>query len=99
MARESAESTAFQLVTNWPMKICDPSVIVLVASDGARISGNHRSFQIGIIEKTATVAMAGRINGSTSRKKILYSDNPSMRPAFFKSSDTVFMNSERMKIA
>ena len=29
--------------------------------------------------KTATVAMAGRTSGSTSRKKIAYSDSPSMR--------------------
>ncbi len=39
--------------------------------------------------KTATVAMAGRTSGSTSRKKIVYSDSPSMRPAFFRSSETV----------
>ena len=37
---------------------------------GARISGNQRSFQIGIMVKTATVAMAGRTSGSTRRKKI-----------------------------
>ena len=99
MASESAASTAFQLVTNWPRKSCAPSVTVLVPSDGARISGNHRSFQIGIMVKTATVAMAGRTSGSTRRKKIVYSDRPSILPAFFRSSDTCFMNSDRMKMA
>ena len=81
------------------MKICEPRVTVLVASAGARISGNQRSFQMGIMVKTATVAMAGRMSGSTSRRKIAYSDRPSMRPAFFRSSDTVRMNSDRMKTA
>lgn len=81
------------------MKICEPSVTVLVASEGARISGNQRSFQIGIIVNTATVAIAGRTSGSTRRKKIAYSESPSMRPAFFRSSETVRMNSDRMKIA
>lgn len=52
----------------------------------ARIMWNQRSFQIGIMVKTATVAMAGSINGSTSLKKIAYSDMPSICPAFFKSS-------------
>ena len=44
-------------------------------------------------------AMAGRMSGRTRRKKIAYSDRPSIRPAFFKSSETVRMNSDRMKIA
>ena len=49
--------------------------------------------------KTATVAIAGRTSGSTRRKKMRYSERPSMRPAFFRSSETDFMNSERMKTA
>ncbi len=56
-----------------------PSVTVFTSSAGARINGNHRSFQMGIIVKIATVARAGRINGSTRRKKIEYSERPSMR--------------------
>ena len=81
------------------MNSCAPSVTVLVASAGARISGNQRSFQIGIMVKTATVAIAGRTSGSTRRKKIVYSERPSMRPAFFRSSETCCMNSDRMKMA
>ena len=42
------------------MNTCDPSVSVLVSSDGARMSGNQRSFQIGMSVNTATVAIAGR---------------------------------------
>ena len=49
--------------------------------------------------KTATVAIAGRTSGSTRRKKMVYSLRPSMRPAFFRSAETDFMNSERMKTA
>ena len=60
-------------------EICAPSVTVLVASPGARISGNQRSFQIGIMVNTATVASAGRTSGKHQRKKILYSESPSMR--------------------
>ena len=59
-----------------------PSVTVWVERPGARIKGNHRSFQIGIMVKTATVAMAGLTSGNTSRKKIVYSESPSMRAAF-----------------
>ena len=81
------------------MKTWAPRVTVLVASAGARISGNQRSFQIGIMVKTATVAIAGRTSGRTRRKKMVYSQSPSMRPAFFRSAETDFMNSERMKTA
>ena len=76
-----------------------PRVMVFTDSAGARISGNHRSFQIGIMVNTATVAIAGRTSGSTRRKKIVYSLSPSIRPAFFRSSDTCFMNSDRMNTA
>ena len=70
MASDSAASTAFQSVTYCPINCCMPRVTVLVLSDGARISGNHRSFQVGIMVNTATVAMAGRISGTTTWKKM-----------------------------
>ena len=81
MASVSDASTAFQSVTYWPMNCCTPERHRLVASPGARISGNQRSFQIGTMVNTATVAIAGRTSGSTRRKKIVYSVRPSMRAA------------------
>ena len=42
-----------------------PRVIVCLPPVGASSSGNHRSFQTGIMVNTATVAMAGRISGRT----------------------------------
>ena len=82
----SAASTAFQSVTNWPRNTCAPSVMVLVASPGARISGNHKSFQIGTMVKTATVAMAGRISGTTSTpdRSIILSDITGNAAGFIK---------------
>ena len=35
-----------------------------------RISGNHRSFQIGTMVNTATVAIAGRSSGAITSKKM-----------------------------
>ena len=69
IARVSEARMAFQSVTNWPRNTCVPNVTVLVASPEARMSGNQRSFQMGIITNTATVARAGRTNGSTRKKK------------------------------
>jgi len=45
------------------------------------------------------VTIAGRSNGRTSQMKISYSESPSTRPAFFRSAETVRMNSFRMKTA
>ena len=65
IAVESAESTAFQSVMYWPRNCWMPSVMVCLPPVGASSSGNHRSFHTGIMVNTATVAMAGRINGNT----------------------------------
>ena len=64
IASDSAASTLFQSVMYWPRNCCTPSVIVCVLSLEVRISGNHRSFQIGTMVNTATVAIAGRSSGS-----------------------------------
>ena len=98
MASVSDASIEFQSLINWPMNCCAPNVTVFVASPGARISGNHRSFQIGIMVKTATVATAGRTSGRTSQK-IRYSLIPSIRAASFRSRGTWRMNCCRMKTA
>ena len=73
--------------------------MVWVFSDGARISGNHRSFQIGTMVNTATVAMAGRISGTTTWKKMRNSSMPSQRAASFSSLGTWPMNSDRIMMA
>src|SRR5919198_575077 len=98
IARVSAASTAFQSFTNWPRNCCAPRVTVFVRSPGARISGNHRSFQTGSIEKTATVPTAGRTSGSSSRNT-RYSLAPSIRAASFNSLGTCSNIWRRMKMA
>ena len=95
-ASDSAASTEFQSVTYCPMNCCTPRVTVLVRSDGARISGNHRSFQAGIMVNTATVAMAGRIRGRITWKKMANSPTPSQRAASFSSRGTWRTNSDRI---
>ena len=65
---------AFQSTTYWPMNCCTPSVMVCVPLPGARISGNQRSFQIGTMVKTATVAMAGRTSGRITSRRCVSSD-------------------------
>ncbi len=71
---------------------------VLVLSDEAKISGNQRSFQMGIMLKTATVPNAGRTKGSTSAYT-RYSLAPSMRAASLRSPGTWRINCVRIKTA
>ncbi len=82
----------------WPRNCCTPSVIVWVESDEVRINGNHRSFQIGTMVNTATVAMAGRSSGATTSKKMRVSGTPSQRAASRRSFGICWTNSLRMKI-
>ncbi len=87
MESVSAAIKAVQSVWYCPTNTWAPNVTVLVALLGARIRGNHRSLQVGIIVKTATVAIAGRTSGKMSQK-IWYSLAPSTRPASFNSCGT-----------
>ena len=82
----------------WPRNCCTPSVIVWVESDEVRISGNHRSFQIGTMVKTATVAIAGLSSGAITSKKMRVSGTPSQRAASRRSLGICWTNSLRMKI-
>jgi len=91
-----AASTEFQSDVNCPRNCCAPSVTVFVFSPGARISGNQRSFQTGMIVKTATAASPGRTSGRTIRNT-RYSPAPSTRAAFFRSFGTCRMNWLSMK--
>jgi len=57
-------NTAFQSVIYWPRNCCAPKVTVAVSALGAKISGHHKSFQIGIIENIPIAPSAGRIRGN-----------------------------------
>ena len=59
IASMSAASRAVQSVLYCPANEDKPEVTVRTASPGAKVSGNHKSFQIGIMLKTSTVASAG----------------------------------------
>ncbi len=59
IARVRAARSAVQSVLYCPAKVDSPEVTVFTS--GVNVRGNHRSFQIGIMLKTRTVASAGRV--------------------------------------